>query len=131
MTSTQPDTTTAPDLDALVGRYLTAWNTDDPAGRRAAIEAVWTPDHRFTDPLADVTGHDELDGFIAQVRGHYPGAVFRLVSAVDAHHDVARWSWEMTAADGSVAAVGHDTVRLAADGRIALFVGFFGPLAAA
>ena len=133
MTTTNTDTTdtaaaAAPDVDALADRYLTAWNTDDPTRRRAAIEATWTPDHHFTDPLADATGYDELDGFIAQVRGHYPGATFRLVSAVDAHHDLARWSWELVTADGAVAAVGHDAVRLAADGRIRLFLGFFGPL---
>ena len=127
--ATDPAATTA--TDALVERYLTAWNSDDPTERRAAIEATWTPDHRFTDPLADATGYDELDGFIAQVRGHYPGATFRLVSAIDTHHDLARWSWDLVTADGTVAAVGHDAVRLADDGRIRLFLGFFGPLAPA
>lgn len=122
-----PDTDTRP-LDAVVASYLAAWNSDDPAERRAAIEGAWTPDHRFCDPLAEVSGYDELDGFIAGVRGHYPGATFRPLGGVDTHHTVARWSWEMTLPDGTVPAVGHDTVVLAADGRIAEFVGFFGPL---
>lgn len=114
--------------DTLVAGYLAAWNTDDAVARRAAIEQAWTPDHRFCDPLAEVAGYDELDGFIAQVRSHYPGARFVLAGGVDAHHGVARWSWTMTLPDGSVPAIGHDVVRLADDGRITDFVGFFGPL---
>lgn len=125
---TNTPTTDPRTLDALAAGYLAAWNADDPTARRAAIEATWTPDHRFCDPLAEAGGYDELDGFIAQVRSHYPGAAFRMVSGIDAHHDVARWSWAMTLPDGTVPAVGHDTVRLAADGRIAEFVGFFGPM---
>ncbi len=115
-------------LDATVAAYLAAWNSDDPTERRAAITRAWVPDHRFCDPLADVGGYDELDAFIAQVRSHYAGARFELVSGVDTHHAVARWSWTMTLPDGTVAAVGHDVVRLAADDRIAEFIGFFGPL---
>ena len=127
-TDTTGATGATTDLGALLERYLDAWNTDDPARRRAAIEATWAPDHQFTDPLASATGHDELEAFITQVRGHYPGSAFRAVSGVDAHHDVARWSWELITADGTVAAVGHDSVQLADDGRIRRFVGFFGPL---
>ena len=114
--------------DTLVASYLAAWNADDPEVRRAAIEQAWTPGHRFCDPLAEVAGYDELDGFIAQVRSHYEGARFALAGGVDAHHGVARWSWTMTLPDGSVPAVGYDVVRLADDGRITDFVGFFGPL---
>lgn len=125
---TNTPTTEPPTTDALVASYLAAWNADDPTERRAAIEAAWTPDHRFCDPLAEATGYDELDAFVGQIRAHYPGARFELVSGVDAHHGVARWSWSLTLPDGSVPAVGHDVVRLADDGRIAEFVGFFGPL---
>ena len=129
-TSTTDDTTTddgAGTHTALLANYLEAWNTDDAGRRRAAIEATWTPDHEFTDPLAAATGHDELEAFITQVRGHYPGSTFRAVSGVDAHHDVARWRWELVTADGAVAAVGHDAVQVADDGRIRRFIGFFGP----
>ena len=131
---TTTDTTDQPNRIApadLVERYLAAWNSDDPDARRAAMAAAWTPGHHFTDPLADVRGYDELDGFIAGVRDHYPGSTFRLVSGIDAHHDLARWSWELVLSDGTVAAIGHDSVRLAEDGRIELFLGFFGPLPAA
>ena len=122
------DTNTTPDTTAVTAGYLAAWNADDPAERRRQIEAAWTPDHHFTDPLTEVSGYDALDAFIDQVRGTYPGSVFSLVSTVDVHHDIARWSWEMVLTDGTVRAVGHDSVRLAADGRISDFLGFFGPL---
>ena len=128
MVTGMTDTNTTPDTTAVVAGYLAAWNTDDPAERRRQIEATWTPDHRFTDPLADVSGYDALDAFIGHVRETYPGSRFALVSAVDAHHDIARWSWDLVLPDGTVRAVGHDAVRLAADGRISELVGFFGPL---
>ena len=61
------------DTATLVQRYLAAWNTTDPAARREAIAAAFTPDARYVDPMADVRGHDGVD---AADRGR-PGAVRR------------------------------------------------------
>ena len=122
-----PMTTT--DTTATVAeRYLAAWNATDPAERRAALEATWTPECRFTDPMADTTGYDELAAFMGGVDAQFAGHRFVLSSDVDTHHDLVRLTWDLVGPDGTVAAVGHDTLTLAADGRIAVVTGFFGPL---
>ena len=79
--------TAAPDL---ADRYVAAWNETEPAARRALVADVFAEDVRYTDPLADVTGHDAIEATIAAVQAQFPGSVFRLTGPVDAHHDQVR-----------------------------------------
>lgn len=51
------------------------------------------------------------------------GRVKRLAGAVDAHHDQARFTWEL-GPDGTGLAVGFDAARRDADGRLAPVLGF-------
>jgi hypothetical protein len=81
------------DYQQLVNDYLTAWNATDPEERRAAIARVYTEDARYADPLADVTGHDQLDAVMAAAHAQFPGFVFAPIGAVDGHHDQARFTW--------------------------------------
>jgi hypothetical protein len=62
------------------------------------------------------------------VLSHFPGHRFRRASAIDTHHDIARYGWELVAADGEVAVSGLDVVDIGPDGRLRRVVGFFGPL---
>ncbi|WP_219418543.1 nuclear transport factor 2 family protein [Pseudonocardia nigra] len=118
--------TTAPTTrtDTLVEGYLAAWNATDPAARRAAVEAAFTPDARYVDPLADVTGAEALDRLIAGVQQQFAGMTFRPVGEPDAHHDVCRFRWGLGPADAEPLVIGFDVVTLAADGRIAAVHGF-------
>ena len=50
---------------------------------------------RYTDPLADVTGHDAIEATIAAVQAQFPGSVFRLAGPVDVHHDQVRFTWHL------------------------------------
>ena len=51
--------------------------------------------------------------------------------AVDLHHGVARFAWQMVLADGRRLPEGLDIAHLSTDGtRIASIVGFFGALKA-
>ena len=107
----------------LITRYLAAWNETDPAARRALVAEVWTEDATYTDPLAAVRGHDEIDATIAAVQGQFPGLVFTRAGEVDAHHDLARFTWNLGPAGGDPLIVGFDVVEIA-DGRIARVHGF-------
>ncbi|HEY0937836.1 MAG TPA: nuclear transport factor 2 family protein [Trebonia sp.] len=111
------------DFTELAQRYLAAWNETDPAARRALIDEVWSPGARYTDPLADVAGRDEVDALIAAAQGQFPGMTFRLAGPVDAHHDQARFTWEL-GPDGTALVVGFDVVRRDASGQLALVLGF-------
>ncbi len=116
----------APDrYEDAVARYLEAWNAGDPAARAEAVAAAWTQDGGYTDPLADVSGHDGISALIAAVREQFPGFVFRLSGDVDGHHDTARFSWELvSAADGSAPVAGSDVITLDGQGRITAVLGF-------
>lgn len=115
----------------IIEKYLAAWNATDDTARQELIASVYTEDARYTDPLADVTGHEQIDGLLATVQGQFAGLEFRLGGPVDAHHDIARFTWHLGPAGEEPVVVGFDVVQLAADGRIARVLGFLDKVPAA
>ena len=87
-------------MSDLNERYLACWNETDPAARRARIEQLWAPDASYTDPMADVRGHEQIDATIAAVQQQFPGFAFVPGTEVDAHHNLARFTWGL-GPDGS------------------------------
>ncbi|MFC8720360.1 nuclear transport factor 2 family protein [Kitasatospora sp. NPDC057198] len=112
------------DLQNLAERYLAAWNETDPAARRKLVEETWAADGTYTDPLVVARGHEQFDATLAAVQAQFAGLVFTL-GPVDAHHDVARFTWEL-APEGAEEplVIGFDVLTATADGRIATVVGF-------
>jgi hypothetical protein len=110
----------------LVERYLDTWNETDPQARKAAIASIWAEDARYLDPLASVSGHDQISDLISAVQEQAPGHVFRLLDdSVDAHHNVVRFSWELVPASGGESiAIGFDVAVTQDDGRIGSVLGF-------
>jgi hypothetical protein len=112
----------------LIEKYIAAWNETVPAARRQLIDEVFAPDAAYTDPLAAVTGRDQIDALIAGAQSQFAGLEFRLAGPVDAHHDVARFTWHLGTwhpgqPGGEPVVVGFD-VAVIADGRIAQVHGF-------
>ena len=107
-------------------KYFDVWNEADNAKRLALAEQTWARDSRYVDPNTDVTGAGGFSEMVAAVHQQYPGYGFRLSSAVETHHDVLRFSWEIVDPDGNVAMSGIDVGRVAEDGRLASLQGFFG-----
>ena len=113
------------DPTVLVERYLTAWNAESAESRAAAVDAVWGEDGGYTDPLVSVRGRDQIAAVIAGAHDQFPGFVFRLAGAVDAHHDTARFTWELVPTTGGEAlVVGFDVISTDSDGRIRDVYGF-------
>ena len=112
------------DFTKLAEQYIDTWNETDPWARRVLIDQVWSEDGRYIDPLADVTGADQIDAVIAAAQAQFSGMTFRLASAVDAHHDQARFTWELGPDGADAIVVGFDVARADADGRLALVLGF-------
>ncbi|MEV2214015.1 nuclear transport factor 2 family protein [Streptomyces sp. NPDC050997] len=111
--------------EIAVARYFEAWNAREPEARVKAVAAAWTADGSYTDPLADVGGHEQIAAVIAGAHAQFPGFAFRLTGAVDGHHDTARFSWELVSeTDGSAPVAGSDVITLDADGRIKAVFGF-------
>ncbi|HZG04865.1 MAG TPA: nuclear transport factor 2 family protein [Streptomyces sp.] len=112
-------------LKTAVERYFAAWNAQDAEALRKAVAEAWTEDGTYTDPMADVRGHDQLAATIAAVHEQFPGFEFRMTGEVDGHHHTARFTWDLVStADGSSPAAGFDVITLAGDGRIASVLGF-------
>ncbi|MEU1626873.1 nuclear transport factor 2 family protein [Streptomyces sp. NPDC020096] len=119
------------DIHDLVERYIAVWNETDPAARRAQLDALWAEDGSYVDPLTVAEGREAFDATIGAVQAQFPGLVFRLGGAVDAHHHLARFTWELGPADGEALVVGFDVAAVSADGRIQTVHGFLDKVPAA
>jgi SnoaL-like domain len=105
----------------LVERYIALWHQTDAAERRAAIEALWTPDGAHYSPTLEARGYDELAARVLRshrrwvIDQHY---IFRSTRDLQAHHDAVTFTWEMLPRDGgAIESVGQDFFLLAPDGR--------------
>ncbi|MET8452650.1 nuclear transport factor 2 family protein [Streptomyces sp. NPDC005209] len=110
---------------AAVARYFEAWNATSADALAKAVAAAWSEDGTYTDPLADVRGHEQIASVIAAAHEQFPGFEFKLAGDVDGNHHIARFSWELVStADGAAPVAGSDVVTLAEDGRITSVLGF-------
>ncbi|MYY83884.1 MULTISPECIES: nuclear transport factor 2 family protein [unclassified Streptomyces] len=122
---TTNNTTAAAAYETAVARYFEAWNAHGTENLTRAVAAAWTEDGSYTDPLADVSGHEGIAAVINGAREQFPGFEFRRTGTVDGHHDIARFTWELvSSADGSAPVAGFDVITLAEDGRIRTVHGF-------
>ncbi|AEV82792.1 hypothetical protein ACWT_1773 [Actinoplanes sp. SE50] len=112
------------DFDTMVERYLAIWNETDADARRAAITDVFAEDVSYVDPIAAVRGQDELSGLIGAVHQQFPGLVFSLGGAVDAHHEQGRFTWHLGQPGQEPLVIGFDVAVLDGSGRIAQVFGF-------
>ncbi len=138
MTDTQTDTQPAAQIDAqkaiskVVDGYFAMWNETNASRRRDVITATWSPDGRYVDPMFSAEGAEGLDTLVGGAQERFPGHRFRLLGAIDAHHDRARWDWDVVGPDGvTPIVVGVDFATLAPDGRLREVIGFFQPPAGA
>src|ERR1700722_19767641 len=111
-------------MNDLIDRYLACWNETDSTTRRDQITKTWADDASYIDPLVDARGHDAIDAAIAATQGQFPGHVFALAGPVDAHHDVARFSWGLGRDGKDPLVIGSDVASVGTDGRLARVVGF-------
>jgi SnoaL-like domain len=123
--TTGTGTPTAPaDFDRIAAGYIAMWNAADPAERQAMVAEICAEDVRYTDPLVDVTGRDELAATIGAVQQQFPGFGFALHGAVDAHHDQARFGWELGPAGTPAPVAGFDVVTTDSGGKLTRVLGF-------
>ncbi|WP_040812522.1 nuclear transport factor 2 family protein [Nocardia concava] len=112
------------DMNELVERYLTAWNTTDASARAALVAEIFTEDAEYTDPLVSVRGHAGLDATLAAVQGQFAGLEFTLGAPVDTNHHIVRFTWHLGAPGAEPLVIGFDVAAVAEDGRIERVYGF-------
>ena len=115
----------APSIREVLDGYFAMWNETHPAPRLHIIEATWTEDASYIEPLMAVEGHEALNAGVSGLRAQFPGHELRPSGQVDTHHDRVRWSWELFGPDGAPVAAGTNVGQLAPDGRLRQVTGFF------
>jgi hypothetical protein len=116
----------------VIDRYISVWNEPDADARRHAIAELWAEGGTYTDPLAAAEGWRQIEDVISGARGQFPGHVFDLIGVVDAHHDIARFSWELVPEGGGESVVvGFDVAVVTDEGRLSNVLGFLDKVPAA
>jgi SnoaL-like domain len=115
----------------LIERYIATWNETDADARRKAIDETWTDAATYVDPLVVAEGKDVLDQVIAGAQRQFAGLTFRLAGPVDAHHNLARFTWELAPEGGEAIVIGFDVAVLSGDGRLETVHGFLDKVPAA
>ncbi|MFD5871627.1 nuclear transport factor 2 family protein [Streptomyces sp. NPDC060322] len=111
----------------IVQQYLATWNAT-VAERAALISEHWSPEVTYTDPMAEVSGHDGIAAVIDGVHAQFPGFVFTQVGDVDAHHRQVRFRWGLGAEGAEPLVIGFDVLVTDDSGRIQDVRGFLDQL---
>jgi SnoaL-like protein len=113
-----------PPYTELAQRYIAAWNEIDAHARRAAVDALFSDDATYVDPVASAEGREALTALMGAVQEQFGGFTFRLAGTVDGHHNQLRFGWELGPAGGSAPVVGFDVAVIDEAGRIRSVLGF-------
>jgi len=115
--------TAAHDATTIAQRYIAVWNETD-AGRRASlIEAGWTADAHYVDPIAQASGREQISALVGAVHQRYPGFRFNLFGKAEVHGDNLRFSWTLGPSGAEDLIQGTDFARLDA-GKLRSVTGF-------
>ena len=115
------------DYPKALDHMLAAWNERKTDNVRAHLERALAPRVRFVDPSNDIVGIDAFETMVREFRDRFPDAVCSRASAVDSHHRLYRYNWEIHRG-GELLLPGFDVVETEASGQVAQVLGFFGPL---
>jgi hypothetical protein len=111
-------------MNEIIDRYIAAWNETDATARRRLVDATWTDDASYIDPMAEAHGRDAIDATIGAVQAQFPGFAFALAGPVDAHHRQARFTWALGPSGADPIVVGFDVAVAGEDGRLTSVLGF-------
>lgn len=107
---------------------LSAWNARDAIALQDIAEAALSDDFEFCDPPHDIRGHAAFVAMVQQFWSDNGECTIRRISAIDSHHDRARYAWAIDWPDGR-RFEGMDAVQLdLAEHKVCRVDGFFGPL---
>lgn len=110
-----------------LGHMLAAWNEPDLSAIERHLAKAVSSDVEFVDPNNAVRGVEGFLQMVREFRTRYPHAQCLRMSAIDAHHDRARYHWRVVI-DKSAFIDGMDCVQFDADGLVRRVDGFFGIL---
>jgi hypothetical protein len=107
--------------------YLEAFTERDPARRLELLAKGLTENAEICGPTRIFTGYAEISEKIVGFHKNWPECRLVLASGVVCFGNAGHLAKAIVNSKGSVLASGHSVVKLAADGRIARVLAFWGP----
>lgn len=111
------------DITTIAQTYIAAWNETDADKRAALLNAHWSEDAVYADPLMAGRGRAEIAGLIGGVHAQFPGFRFVLLGRPDGHGSNGRFSWGLGPDGVEPVIEGTDFVEIA-DGQLRKVTGF-------
>jgi hypothetical protein len=115
--------TAAHDAATIAQGYIAVWNETDAARRAALIEAGWTANASYIDPMAQASGHEQISALVGAVHQRFPGFRFNLLGKADSHGDHLRFSWTLGPSGAEDLIQGTDFAQVEA-GKLRSVTGF-------
>ncbi|TIO29848.1 MAG: nuclear transport factor 2 family protein [Mesorhizobium sp.] len=118
------------DLNTIARNYITAWNESDAARRKALLEAAFTSDVSYRDPIMQGDGHDGIAALIDGVQQQFAGFRFSLKGEPDGFADRIRFSWNL-GPEGAESVIEGTDICVIENGRLKSVTGFLDKVPAA
>jgi hypothetical protein len=111
------------DLHAIAENYIRLWNETESSRRERLLADGWAREATYIDPLASVSGHEQINALIGSVQQRFPGFRFTLIKGPEGYGDHLRFGWSLGPAGAAAPIEGSDVVTMH-NGRIASVIGF-------
>ena len=111
------------DLNKIAENYIAAWNETDADRRKARLEAAFTDDVSYRDPIMQGDGHDGVAALIDGVQQRFTGVPLHAQGQPDGFENHIRFSWEF-GPEGAPSVIEGTDVGVIEDGRLSKVTGF-------
>jgi len=111
------------DFQTIAENYIRLWNETESSRRERLLADSWLREATYIDPLANVSGHEQINALVGSVQQRFPGFKFTLSRVPDGHGDHLRFGWSLGPAGAEPPIEGSDVVTVR-NGRIASVIGF-------
>jgi hypothetical protein len=112
-------------MQKMIHDYVEAWNEHNEEDFTKAFTNVWTQDSTYTDPTVEnLTGIDAIVKLAINSLDKFPGRKFEVSTEPETHHNVGRYNWKVTFADGKFV-IGFDYFEFDNDFKLTKIVSFF------
>ena len=112
------------DLHTIARNYITAWNESDATKRKTLLDAAFTSDASYRDPVMQGDGHEGIAALIDGVQQRFAGFRFSLKGTPDGFGDSIRFSWTL-GPEGSESFIEGTDIGVIENGRLKSVTGFF------
>lgn len=111
------------DLNTIAENYIAAWNESDAARRKALLEATFTEDVGYRDPIMQGDGHNGIAALIEGVQQRFAGFRFSLKGKPDGFAETIRFSWNL-GPEGVESVIEGTDIGVIENGRLKSVTGF-------